>query len=218
MRALADPIGGVQVDQLVQLVVVQHRLRQQDLVARLRSRVQQVALGSDHTTQAGDDLLADGVQRRVGDLREELLEVVEQHPGTVGQHRDRGVGTHRAESLGTGAGHRRHQKIDLFVGVAEYLLAQHNSVMRHVLVRTVGQLLQPHQSLVEPLLVRLGGGELGLDLFVGNDAALGGVHQEHATGLQAGALHDGGRIQIQHAGLGGHHDESVAGHPNTGGP
>ena len=34
---------------------------------------------------------------------------------------------------------------------------------------------------VEPLLVGLLGGELGLDLLVGDDAALGGVDQEHAA-------------------------------------
>ncbi|SLD46184.1 Uncharacterised protein [Mycobacteroides abscessus subsp. massiliense] len=215
VRAAVDRVGGIEVDQLVQLVVVQHRLRQQDLVARLGRRMQQVTLGTDHTAEAGDDLLADGVQRGIGDLSKKLLEVVEEHPGTVGQHRDRGVGAHRAECLGTGAGHRRHQQVDLFIGVAEHLLAQHDPVMRHVLMRAVRQLLETHQTFLEPLLVRLGRGQLGLDLFIGNNAPLGGVHQEHAAGLQAGALYDGGRVQVQHAGLGGHHDKSVVGHPHT---
>ena len=87
-----------------------------------------------------------------------------------------------------------------------------------MLVRAVRQLLQAHQALVDPLLVRLRGGEIRLDLFIGDDAALGGVHQEHAAGLQAGALHNRGGVQIQHAGLRGHHDQSIVGNPNTGRP
>ena len=56
--------------------------------------------------QRGDQLLADGVQRRVGDLGEQLGEVVEEQPRPVRQHRHRGVGAHRADRLGAGAGHR----------------------------------------------------------------------------------------------------------------
>ena len=113
-----------------QLVVTQDRLRQHDLVARLRHRVEHVALGSDGGLQAGDHLLADGVQRRVGHLGEQLLEVVEQHPAGR-EHGDRGVGAHRADRLGPGARHRRDQQAELLVGVAEGLLTQHHPVVRH---------------------------------------------------------------------------------------
>ena len=97
---------GIEIDQLGQFMVPQDGLRQQDLMARIGGRVKQVALGTDGGYQAGDDLLADGVQRRVGHLREQLLEVVVEHAGPRRQHRDRGVGAHRAERLGTGARHR----------------------------------------------------------------------------------------------------------------
>ena len=66
------------------------------------------------------------------------------------------------------------------------------------------------QAGVEPLLVRVLGGQLGLDLLVGDDAALRGVDQEHAAGLQPHLLHDGRRVEVQHAGLGRHHDQAVA--------
>lgn len=88
----------VDVNELRQVVVVQDRLRQEDLPAGLRGGVQQVVLGADGAAEAGDDLLADGVERRVRDLREQLREVVEQHPRPRGQHGDRGVGTHGTES------------------------------------------------------------------------------------------------------------------------
>ena len=57
--------------------------------------------------EAGDQLLADGVQRRVGHLGEQLAEVVVEQPRPVRQRRDRGVGAHRADRLGAGGGHRR---------------------------------------------------------------------------------------------------------------
>ena len=73
-------VVGVEVDQLGQFVVTQDRVWQQDLVARLRRGMQQVALGADGGLQAGHHLFADSVQRRVGHLCEQLLKIVEQHP------------------------------------------------------------------------------------------------------------------------------------------
>ena len=73
--------------------------------------------------QRGDQLLPDRVERRVGDLREHLREVVEQHARAIGQHGDRRVGAHRAERLPAGARHRRDEESELLVGVAERLLA-----------------------------------------------------------------------------------------------
>ena len=73
-------VVGVEVDQFGQFVIAQDRVRQQDLVTGLRRRIEQVALGADGGLDAGHHLFADGVQWRVGDLSEQLLEVVEQHP------------------------------------------------------------------------------------------------------------------------------------------
>ena len=76
----ADLVIGIDADQLRQLGVAQDRLRQHDLAARLGVRVEQVALGTDGALQAGHHLFANGVQRRVGHLGEQLLEVVVEHP------------------------------------------------------------------------------------------------------------------------------------------
>ena len=188
MLAAADLVIGIDVDQLGQFVVAQDRLRQHDLAARLRRRVEQVALRADGALQAGHHLFADGVQRRVGDLGEQLLEVVEQHPRPRREHGDRGVGAHRAQRLGAGARHRRDQQVELLVGVAEHLLAQHDPVMRHPDVVAVRQVVEVEQAGVEPLLIRVLGGQFGLDLLVVDDAALRGVDQEHPAGLQAHLL------------------------------
>ena len=44
-----------------------------------------VPLGADVADQRHHHLFADGIDGRIGDLREELLEVVEQHLRAVGQ-------------------------------------------------------------------------------------------------------------------------------------
>jgi hypothetical protein len=98
------------VDDLGQLVVVDDREGQHDLPAVRRVGVEQVALRADRRAERGDELLADRVQRRVRHLGEQLGEVVEEQPRLGGrEHRDRGVGAHRAEGLRPGACHRRQE-------------------------------------------------------------------------------------------------------------
>ena len=53
--------------------VTQDRACEHDLAGTTRVRVEQVALGPMVAADAGDHLLADRVQRRVGHLREQLL-------------------------------------------------------------------------------------------------------------------------------------------------
>ena len=63
--------------QFRELVIVDDGILQLDLVAALGLRIEQVALGADGRIDRGDDLFADRIQRRIGDLREKLLEVIE---------------------------------------------------------------------------------------------------------------------------------------------
>ena len=74
--------------------------------------------------------------------------------------------------------------------------------------RQLGQLDQP---LAEPLLVGVLGGDAVLELVVGDDALLGRVDQEHAARLKAALGHDLIGRDVQHAGLGRHHDAAVGG-------
>ena len=108
----------------------------------------------DGALQAGHHLFTDGVQRWVGHLREQLLEVVEQHARPLGEHRNRCIGSHRADRLRTGTGHRRHQQVKLLVGVTEDQLPQHDPMVRHPHVVALRQLVQRNQAVVEPLLIR----------------------------------------------------------------
>jgi len=67
----------VDVHQLGQVLLADHRERQHDLPAGGRAGLEQVLLGTGGGRQRGDKLLADRVQRWVGDLGEQLGEVVE---------------------------------------------------------------------------------------------------------------------------------------------
>src|SRR5260370_29130302 len=82
-----------------QLLVVEDRGLELDLAARRGDRLEQVALGTDAGRDLGDQLLADAVERRIGHLREELLEVVVEQARALRGHRERGVGAHRAHRL-----------------------------------------------------------------------------------------------------------------------
>ncbi|EAP99266.1 hypothetical protein JNB_03820 [Janibacter sp. HTCC2649] len=217
----ADDVGGVagqvavgvDVDDLGELVVVDHRERQDDLAGVHRGGLEHVALGSDDRAERGDELLADRVERRVRHLREELGEVVEEQARLVGQHGDRRVGAHRAERLTTGASHGREEDLELFLGVAKGALATGHGRSRVDDVLALGQVLQREQAGVQPLLVGVLRGELGLDLVVADDAASGRVDEEHATRLEAAALDDLLGREVEDTGLRGEDDETVLGHP-----
>ena len=125
--------------------------------------LEQVALRADGRLGRGDDLLADAVNRRIGHLGEELLEVAGERLRLVGQHRQRGVGAHRADGLGAVAGHGQHQEAQVLEGVAEGKLAlKHGLVVRLGQNARVGHVRQPDQILVQPFAIRLGRGDLCL--------------------------------------------------------
>ena len=109
--------------QRLELVVAQDRLVHHELVGVLGRLVEQVALGADAGAQRHDDRLADRVDRRVGDLREELLEVGEQRRAVVGEDGERVVVAHRADRLLAVPGHRRDQDAQVLLRVAERELA-----------------------------------------------------------------------------------------------
>jgi hypothetical protein len=104
---VAEAAVAVDADELGQLIVVEDRVADEDLTARLGPWCEQVAFGSDRTANRGHQFFTDRVERRVGDLRELLREVVVEHAAAVRQHGERGVGAHRAKRFLAGGGHRR---------------------------------------------------------------------------------------------------------------
>ena len=175
----------VDVDDLGEVAVADHRVRQHDLAAGGRARVEQVVLGTGGGRQRGDQFLPDGVQRRVGDLGEQLHEVVEDQARPVGQHGHGRVVAHRPERLAAGAGHGRQDDPQFLLGVPEQLLAggQRLAAVAHR-VLAAGQGVEVQQPGVQPVLVRVLGGQRGLDLLVLDDPARRGVGQEDPARLQ----------------------------------
>ena len=90
--------------------------------------------------------------------------------------------------------------------------------MRHPDVGALRQVIEVELLGVQPLLVGVGGGQFGLDLLIGDDAALGGVDQEHPAGLQPQPLNHGGRVEVEHTGFGRHDHQAVLGDPDPRGP
>ncbi len=113
----------VDTDDLGEFGVADDRERQVYHSTRCRRRRQQITFGTERPAQARDHLLPDGVQGRVGHLREQLAEVVEEQPRTAREHRDRRVGAHRADRFDTASGHGRDDDAQFLLGVAEDLLA-----------------------------------------------------------------------------------------------
>ena len=208
----------VDVPQLRQLVVVDDRVLDLDLAARLRPRVEQVALGPDRRFHRGHQLLTNRVERRVGHLGEQLREVVIQQPRTIRQHGQRRVGAHRTDRLVTGGRHRRQDDPQVLVRVAEGLLpAQHGLVAERRRIRRRREVLDVDQVPGQPLAVRVRPGEIALDLLVGHDPALHGVDEEDAPGMQALLDQDVLGRDIQHADLGRHDHQVVLRHVVPGG-
>ncbi len=179
----------------------------------LRGVLEEVGLRSDHGVEGGYELLADGVERRIGHLREELREVVEDQAGPAGQHGDGSVGAHRAQRLGPGGRHGREQHPQLLLGVAEGLLPAHHRGRGVADVFTIGQVLEPEEPLVEPLPVGVLGGEAGLDLLVLHDPPGPGVDEEHLPRFQPPLADDGLHGDVEHSRFGGQDHEAVIGDP-----
>jgi hypothetical protein len=79
---------------LLQVEVGEERLLDLDAPARLRRFAQQIRLGADIGHQRHDQGFADRIDRRIGDLRKELLEVLKEELRPLGQHREGRVGAH----------------------------------------------------------------------------------------------------------------------------
>ena len=207
----------VDIEQLGEVVVADDRVGQGNLAARCRLGLEQVALRPDGGFEGGDELLADGVEGRVGHLGEKLGEIVVEKARPLGEHGNRGVGAHGADRLGPRTRHRLDDEPQLLGGHPEESLMAHD---RGVLGREHdprGRSSRWTRPLGEPLPVGVLGGQDGLDLVVLDDAAGGGVDEEHLSRLKATFYEDRSGVEVQYAHLRGEHDQALVGHPVAGG-
>ena len=206
------------VAQLLHVQRVQHWLghfqphRRVDLVD-----VQQVGLGADKRHQRHHNRFPNRVNRRVGHLRKQLLEIVVERLVLVGQHGQRAVVAHGTRGFFAIGGHGRHQKLDVFLGVAKGLLTVKQRVFNRVQINAgLGRhIVKPDAQVFHPLFVRLAVRQRGLDFFVINDAALFQINQEHLAGLQTPFTDDFVFRNRQYTGLGRHDDQIAVSHAVT---
>ena len=198
--------------QLLEIAIRQDGMRQFERVAVHRRFRQNVPLLADITDERHHHLFADGIDGRVGDLREKLLEVIEQRLRLVGQAGERRIGSHGADRLLAVYRHRSHQEAHVLIGVTEGALAhQEGRVIGTVNARRFVQMVQRDLILRQPGGIGLPAGELFLDLTIGNNTALFQIHQEHLARLQAAFHPNVFGLHRQHAGLRRQHHHVVFG-------
>ena len=128
----------VDVHDLRELVVVDHREWQHELAAALGTRGEQVVLGANSGANSGNHFLANRVERRVGHLCEKLLEVIEQQPRPLTQYCNWRIRAHRPQWLSTGLSHRRENDLEFLVGVTKHLLSTKHAVVAELDVLAFG--------------------------------------------------------------------------------
>jgi len=110
-----------------------------------------------------------GVNRRVRHLRKQLLEIVVEQLGMVGQNRQRRVRAHGPQRLHPVARHRPDDEPQIFKGVAKRLLPLQNAfVIGAVHLRRLGQLLEQDMVLLSHFDTA-GPRRNGFEFLVGDD-------------------------------------------------
>ena len=107
---------------LLQIGVRQDRLLDPNPSAGLRRLGHHVRLGADTGDQRHDEFFADRINRRIGHLGEQLLEIFEQKLRSLGEHSNRSIGAHRGNRFFAGHHHRCDDHLEFFHRVGESLL------------------------------------------------------------------------------------------------
>jgi hypothetical protein len=153
---------------------------------------EQVRLRADEGHERHHEFLADRIDRRVGDLREQLLEVVVQRLVLVRQHGQRRVVAHRADAfLAVALPIGNQLELEVFLGVAEGLLAIEQGTglgLGHRVGRV--DVVELDADAARSSHGTAWRGELILEFLVVDDAALLEVDEEHLARLQTPLLDD----------------------------
>ncbi|MNN18946.1 hypothetical protein D3C81_1321660 [compost metagenome] len=178
--------GTADMTDLREILVGEDRRFQRNLPAALRFRLQQVAFRPDRGGCRSNQLLTDGIDRRIGYLRKHLFKVVVETLRTVREHSQRGIVAHGSNSFGTGGSHRLQHLAQILKRVAERLLQLLHIVMLRIRqLRRIRKLVKADQMLIQPLAVRLLGGDGGFYFLVGDNPSLLCIHQQHTAWSQA---------------------------------
>eukprot|EP00982_Pelagococcus_subviridis_P002393 18522-Pelagococcus_subviridis.AAC.8 len=184
----------------------------------LRGRRDEVALGADHALERRHDGFANRVDRRVGDLREHLLEVFKRQLRDLGHDRERGVVPHRTERLGPGRDHREEDHVQGFA--REPRGSERSERADEAVVRELGavdfrlreisggghDVLELDDLVLHPLRVRVLRRDLRFHVRVLKDRPLVEVDEEDVPRTKAALLRHVRRVDVHDAHLGRHDD------------
>ena len=99
------------------------------------------------------------------------------------------------------------------MGVPKGLLALDDCALVQGCPLSGRKIVQVDQISFQPLAIRTGGGQPGLDFVIANDPTFVGVDQEHPARLQASLLDHLACWHVDHADLAGHDHQVLGGHP-----
>ena len=186
----------------------------------VRFLIENIALVADISHQAHDQFLADRVNRRIGNLCEQLLEIVEQQLRFFRKHRQRGVIAHRTGRFVSGHSHRLDDHIDIFAGIAEKHLLPGDIFADNRGNDRVKQSVQRNLVLLNPAAVWLASGNQILDFRIKHHPLSAQVNVDHLAGAETALLHHVLSRNIQYAGFRCKYDKvvfsnSIAGRAQT---
>ena len=194
------------------MCVGQNGLRQaHHLTVRSIGRQNVRSNSTDVLRETHYQFLADRVDGRVGHLCKLLTEVVEQHLWTVRDDGQRSVVTHGGYRFLTGCGHGDDGLVDILLTKAEG--HQLGVEIAHAVIHltTTLQFLQLHAILVQPVAIRMGLGQLLLNLAVVVYLTFLRINQQDLTWLQTTLRHHIARLEVHHANLRGYHHHTLLG-------
>jgi len=203
-------LQGGHVGERGELVVEEDRRIEFDEAGAGGELLEETEAAAEQHVQRHDRLFADGVDGRVGDLREELLEIGVEQARAARENGERRVVAHRAGGLGAlSEGGEDH--LHLVGLVAEGELAREERLGRVDGGRGhgAGAGVEIEQMLVTPLAVVRIGGDGGLHLAVVEELLVGEVDRDHAARAEAAGLDDLAGEVVHEAGFGGQDDVAV---------
>ena len=204
----------------VELLLVEQRALQAHQLTGRTGVLKQVAVVAQVERGRGDHVLAQGIDRRIRDLGEQLIEVVKERARLLGQAGQRRIDAHRGERGLALLGHGTHDLVDVIPVVAELGHAHgggHLGVLggrcrNRPIERVDGQRL-----LGNPVAVGLFLGIAGAQLVVVDHAAAGKIDLEHLARPQTAARQDVLGAHLDGAHLACQHKATVARHIVAGG-
>ncbi len=211
-------VGEVlQREQLAQLALGEDRRVDHHRARIGRRQLEEVALAPDVGRQRHHALLAQRVDRRVGDLGEGLAEVVVQGARLGREHRHRGVVAHRAGGFLFGLGHHAQDRLAFLAAEAVQLLEARQrrrveGLGRERGIDQVGD--QVLHALLQPALERRTRAVDPVDRAAVEELARVQVDRDHLAGAELALGHHVLGPVVPHADLAGDGQVAVAGqHP-----